>query len=84
MANFNRDKAKAICRIPLSHRFVEDSLVWLHNKSGVYTAWSGYYLARSVMRKEYWAESSRRAGRQHVWSTLWKMKVPSSKIKVFG
>ena len=84
MANFNQDEAKAICRIPLSHRFVEGSLVWLHNKSGVYTVWLGYHLARLVMRKEYWAESSIRAGGQQVSSALWKMKVPSSKIKVFG
>lgn len=35
MANFNQDEAKAICRIPLSHRFVEASLVWLHDKSGL-------------------------------------------------
>ena len=34
MANFNRDEAKVVCKIPLSRRFVEDSLVWLHNKSG--------------------------------------------------
>ena len=29
MANFNRDEAKAIYRIPFSHKLVEDSLVLL-------------------------------------------------------
>ena len=52
MANFKRDEAKSIWRIPLSCRFMEDSLVWLHNKSGVYIVRSRYHLARLVMRKE--------------------------------
>ena len=51
MANFTWDEAKAICRIPLSRRFVEDSLVWLHNKKGEYTVRSGYHLPRQVIRK---------------------------------
>ena len=62
MAMFFRDEAEAICRIPLSYRIVKDSLVLLHNKRGIYTIRSGHHLARMVIRKENWAESSSRAG----------------------
>ena len=40
----NREEAEAICRIPLSRRVVEDSVVWLHNKKGEYSVRSGYHL----------------------------------------
>ncbi|XP_023898690.1 uncharacterized protein LOC112010575 [Quercus suber] len=46
MAKFNRDEVEAVCRIPLSRRVMEDSMVWLHNRRGVYTVRSGYHLAR--------------------------------------
>ena len=70
MAKFNWDEAEAICRIPLSRRVVEDTLVWLHNKRGEYIIRSGYHLARQVLRKENWAEASNRSGRQQVWRAL--------------
>ena len=49
MANFHCDDADAICRIPLSRRSVMDSIVWLHNKKGVYSVKSGYHVARQIM-----------------------------------
>lgn len=52
MACFHRDDADAICKIPLSQRQVADSIVWLQNKNGVYSVWSGYHLARKVIRNE--------------------------------
>lgn len=32
MERFNRDEVEAICRIPLSRRYVPDSIVWLLGK----------------------------------------------------
>ena len=49
-SKFHRDDAEAICRIPLSHRNVLDSLLWLHTKDGRYSVRSGYYLARQILR----------------------------------
>ena len=34
---FEKEDAKAICRIPLSRRYVEDSIVWLPNKKRMFT-----------------------------------------------
>ena len=58
-------------------------MVWLHNRKGVYSVRSGYYIARRVMRKDDWAESSRGSGGLQIWKKLWKLRVPN-KIKVFG
>ena len=45
MAHFNREEVEAICRIPLSRRVVEDSVIWLHTKKGEYSVRFGYHLA---------------------------------------
>lgn len=37
ISRFHREDAKAIFRIPLSHRQVSDSKFWLHTKDGVYS-----------------------------------------------
>ncbi|XP_075670119.1 uncharacterized protein LOC142639867 [Castanea sativa] len=82
IAKFNRDEVEAVYRIPLSRRVVEDSMVWLHNKKGEYTVWSGYHLARQVLKTASRAEVSNRSGWQKAWSALWKLKIPE-KIKIF-
>ena len=69
--------------IPLSHRFVSDSVVWLNNKNGMYSVQSRYHVARKVLREENWVESSKDPIGQQVWRNLWKLQVPN-KIKVFG
>ena len=83
ISSFHREDAKAICKIHLSHRQVSNSVVWLHNRKGVYSVRSRYYLERRVMQKEDWAESSRGPGGLQIWKKLWKLRVPN-KIKVFG
>ena len=83
MANFHCDDANAICHIPLIRRSVMDSIVWLHNKKGVYSVKSGYHVARQVMRDGDVAESSSGPTGQFVWAKLWNLHVPT-KIKVFG
>lgn len=62
MATFNREDAGAIFRIPLSRKYVEDSIVWLQNKRGAYSVQSGYHSTRKVMRKDSWAECLRGSG----------------------
>ena len=83
MAKFNQDEAEAVCRIPLSRRVVEDSLVQLHNRRGVYTVRSGYHVARQVLKAESWAEALDIGGWQQAWRGLWKLKLPR-KIKIFS
>ena len=81
--NFHRDDAEAILRVPLSYRFISDSVVWLGENSGEYSMRSGYREARKVCKGMDWTESSRGVVGGGVWRTLWKLKLPN-KIKVFG
>ena len=83
MQSFNREDAEAILRVPLSRRHIPDSLFWTSNKSGEYTMWSGYQVARQLQREAEWAECSKGVVGGIVWKTLWKLKVPN-KIKVLG
>lgn len=83
MTSFNREDTKAIYKIHLSHKQVLDSVVWLHNRKGVYSVKPGYHVAKKVMQKEDWAECLRGSGDLQVWKNLWKLRVPN-KIKVFG
>ena len=48
---FQREDAEAICKIPLSRRYVVDSIVWVHNKSGRFTVKSGYKVAEEILRE---------------------------------
>jgi len=83
MDMFEKEDAEAICRIQLSWRYVEDSIVWLHNKKGVYTVKSAYKVAKEVLRGGNVAESSRGCVGKRIWTALWKLRIPN-KIKVFG
>ena len=83
ISSFHRDDAEAICKIHLSHRQVSNFVVWLHKRKEVYSVRSEYYIARRVMQKEDWIESSRGPRGLQIWKKLWKLLVPN-KIKVFG
>ena len=83
MEMFEKEDAKAICRIPLSRRYVEDSIVWLPNKKGLFTIKFAYKVTRELMRGGNVAESSRGCVGKRVWAALWKLQIPN-KIKVFG
>ena len=48
---FHKEDADAILRIPLSKRFVADSIFWLFNRDGDYSVKSGYKVACKVRRE---------------------------------
>ena len=83
MAHFNREEEEAMCDIPLSRRQVSDSVYWKHNKDGIFTVKSAYKVAKAILKKVNWAESSSSSGGSRVWATIWKLRIPN-KIKVFG
>ena len=83
MAMFHREGAEAICRIPLSRRFVPDSIIWLHNKNGNFLVKSTYKLARRTQFHRDRAEASTGCVGKKIWPVLWKLKIPN-KVKVFG
>ena len=49
----------------------------------MYTARSGYHVARQVLKAESRAEALDRGGWQQAWRALWKLKLPR-KIKIFS
>lgn len=71
---FHRFDADAILRIPQSHRYVSDVLLWLHNKNERYSVKSGYYIARLLLKEAGCeGESSAPVSNSHVWDKIWKL-----------
>lgn len=83
MQNFNKVDVEAILRVPLSRRYISDTLFWTPNKSEEYTIRSSYQVARQLHKEAEWVESSHGVVGGVVWKSLWKLKAPN-KIKVFG
>ena len=50
MNMFEQEDAEAICRIQLSRRDVEDTIIWLHHKKGLFTVKSAYKVVREVLQ----------------------------------
>ena len=80
---FHRDEADAICQIPLSRRYVADTIVWLHNPRGEFTVKSAYHVARRILTGEARVGTSRGCAAKQIWATIWKLRIPN-KIKVFA
>ena len=83
MVQFNREEREAICDIPLNRRQVSDFVYWKYNKDDIFTVKSAYKVARALLKKVVWAESSSGSGGCRVWVAIWKLRIPN-KIKVFG
>ena len=49
---FHRDDAEAILHIPLSRRYIQDSIYWIHNREGDYTVKFRYQIARQIVKEE--------------------------------
>ncbi|KAL0006082.1 hypothetical protein SO802_013643 [Lithocarpus litseifolius] len=80
---FHRDDATAITKIPLSRRAVSDSIIWMHNKNGMFSVKFAYKVAQRMRGEGSRAEHSRGCVGKLVWSVLWKLCIPN-KIKIFG
>ena len=80
---FHSDEADAICQIPLSRRYVADTIVWLHNPRGEFTVKSAYHVARRILTGEARVGTSRGCAAKQIWATIWKLRIPN-KIKVFA
>ena len=83
MDMFEKEDAEAICRIQLSRRYVEDSLIWMNQRKWIFTIKSAYKVSKEVLREGRVAESSRGCIGKGVWFALWKLRIPN-KIRVFG
>ena len=59
LRNLHKEDAEAILRIPLSHRHIQDSVMWLYTQDGTYIVKSGYHVASEILKiKKSWTESS--------------------------
>lgn len=79
--------AKAILKIPLCTRHVEDFWAWREDSRGMFTVRSAYkMLIKIKLGREGWLEenegSSNSEGESKGWTSLWKTQVPS-KLHVF-
>lgn len=54
MEMFEKEDAEAIYRIQLSRRYVEDFIVWLYNKKGVFNVKSAYKGRGRWWEEEMW------------------------------
>ena len=70
MEMFYKEDAEAICRIPLSRRDVDDSILQLPNKKGLFIVKSAYKVARELMQRENVAKSSGGCARKRIWAAL--------------
>ncbi|XP_075645166.1 uncharacterized protein LOC142616185 [Castanea sativa] len=76
-------EADTILKIPLSQNLVEDKLIWLGNKRGVFSVKSAYFIAAKILEKKDRGESSSGDPNTQLWKNLWKLKLPA-KIKIFA
>lgn len=51
-------EVKIILNIPISYHLLEDSIIWMGNKKGLFSVKSLYYVARRILEKEDYGESS--------------------------
>ena len=80
---FHSEEADAICQIPLSRRWVADTVIWLHNPRGVFTVKSTYHVARRIISEAAQVGTSRGCTTKQVWEAIWKLRIPN-KFKVFA
>ena len=83
MNMFEQADVKAICRIQLSQRDVEDTIIWLHHKNWLFTVKFAYKLAREVLQGGNIAESSRGCVGKRVWVHYGSFRF-QTKLKFLG
>lgn len=70
-------EVEAICLILLYPLPTQDSLVWSYTKQGVYTVWSGNWLASHLEYLRLHQSKSLPSVRKHpFWNSLWKLDIP--------
>ena len=67
LLNFQKEDAEAILRIPLSHRHIKDSVMWLHTQKGTYTIKLTYHVAAQLVKEQNWAKSSKGSPSNKEW-----------------
>ena len=80
---FLPSKASTILKIPLNYNLLEDSLIWLGNKRGVFTVKSAYHIASNLVDSSEDGECLSFDSKTLLWKRIWSQKVPQ-KLKIFA
>ena len=76
-------EAATILRIPINFSLLEDSLIWLGNKNGLFTVKSAYYIAAKLVEQGELEEGTSNSSTLPLWRKIWQLKVPP-KVKIFA
>jgi hypothetical protein len=80
---FSQVDIDRIMQIPISGIAGEDWTAWAYEKSGLFTVKSAYRMLVSQPREQQGrAATSSSNGKEHLWKSLWKLKVVP-KVRVF-
>ncbi|KAK9991572.1 hypothetical protein SO802_026557 [Lithocarpus litseifolius] len=76
-------EAQTILSIPLSYNLPEDTIGWIGNHRGVFSAKSAYFVALALVDPSVAAESLVGDYRTPLWKKMWQLKI-TAKIRVFA
>ena len=76
-------EADTILQIPLSYSLLDDKMVWVGNKRGVFSVKSAYYVTIPLVDKIERGESSNGDYKTPLWKKMWQLKIPP-KVKIFS
>ena len=72
-----------ILNISLSYTLLEDKIIWVGNKRGIFLVKNAYYIAMTVVEEVEVGESSSRDYRTPLWKKIWQLKL-LAKIQIFA
>ncbi|XP_042972682.1 uncharacterized protein LOC122304475 [Carya illinoinensis] len=72
---FEEGEANQICSIPISKMGVEDRIIWIYTKDGLFTVRSAYHVDMDRKRKRE-GEPSEVVSNGAEWKSIWEMNVP--------
>lgn len=78
---FDQASAKAVLAIPLARRSSTEILFWGHNKNGIYSVGSGYWLGMVGSDDNNLSRNAAVMNRK-MWDNVWTVKGPP-KLKHF-
>lgn len=74
---------EVILNIPLSYTLLEDKIIQVGNKRGIFLVKSAYYVALTIVEKTEVRESSLGDYSTPLWKKIWQLKL-LAKIRLFA
>ena len=76
-------EVETILNIPISYHVQDDQLIWVGNKSEIFTVKSTYYVARKILVGCDRGESSTGDTQALLWKKMWHLNIPA-KVRNFA